>query len=503
MPLRAILWAAVSTKPQLKKKIADGEEEDKDSLPSQLIEARAYAQKMGWDVVAELSVPGHSRDYIFWHEITRDIPAYAELQRLADQRAFDVLVVRGRDRLGRTDAIIATTEAVCAQAGAQVLSLAVPTPIKAKRDRADLYLSAIERAQAEGEIMELRRRHEGGMRGRTFKGLPTNKLPFPWIRGPDGLPELPEDRLATIRRILDLFAHRQWTYYRIARTLNDEHITAPGGGDTWDPKYIKELLRNPFNRGLIIWGRHSRPQQDWIVAPSRYPAIFSAEEIDLIDAELARRRELRRGASSTRPWSGLIICARCGKKMSYACAKGHQYYRCAVHQRMHEIGSSRPCHSNHVRLEKIEEAASAALQALANEETLDAAMRSMAEGGEGSRLRRQLEEIAAAIGRIEGERERLTTAYLRSILEIDEFERRMEILAADLERQRRQATEWRRQLRRTPDPTLRREDLRAIIPEALRILNESAEPEEARRILRIAFRAIYCENGDVTRIVMW
>jgi len=118
--LRAILWAGVSSKPQ-----ADA---DKKSLPEQLADARAYAERMGWQIVGELSVPGHTRSFIHYHRAAADMPAYGDLERLAGERAFDVLICRGRDRLGRTDALIATSEAIIVAGGAQVLSLAMSPP---------------------------------------------------------------------------------------------------------------------------------------------------------------------------------------------------------------------------------------------------------------------------------------------------------------------------------------------------------------------------------------
>lgn len=115
-------------------------------------------------------MPGHTREYIHYLEAARDVPAYAELERLIRERAFDVLICRGRDRLGRTDALIATAEAIIASGGAQVLSMAMPHPITDKADRGQLYVAAIERAGAQVELIELRRRHQSGMRGRTLRG---------------------------------------------------------------------------------------------------------------------------------------------------------------------------------------------------------------------------------------------------------------------------------------------------------------------------------------------
>ena len=497
--LRAVVWAAVSSKPQVKKKMADGEEEDKESLPEQLAEGRAYAERMGWQVVGELSVPGHSREYIHYHDAAQEIEAYAELERLAEERAFDVLIARGRDRLGRTDAIIATAEGVCRQAGAQVLSLAVPTPIRDKPDRADLYLSAIERAQAEGELLEFRRRHKSGMRGRTLSGKPPSNLPYPYVRGGDGEPVLPADRLAVMRRIFEMFVNAGHSYGRICRTLNGERIPSPRGG-AWGPATIRLLLANPFLRGIVVYGRHTRPEDQQIAAPSRYPAVFTADEAAAIDAEVARRGKLRKAATSPRPWTGIVFCARCGRSMN--CLRSGQryaYYRCGYHHRQREQGMD-ACHSNYTRLEKIQAAAQVTLAYYTDEAALDEALARLNAGHERQQMEQRLEELAEGIARVEAERERLTTAYLRAILRIDEYEERMAELAASLLAQEQERAALARRVASLPDMALRKEELRALIPQALKALVEGADPEASRRILHQTFRGIYCEDGDVVRV---
>lgn len=72
MSLRALLWAAVSSKPQL----------EGDSIDVQLADARRLATDTGMSIVGELTVPGHSRDYIFYQEAARDMEAYASLYTL-------------------------------------------------------------------------------------------------------------------------------------------------------------------------------------------------------------------------------------------------------------------------------------------------------------------------------------------------------------------------------------------------------------------------------------
>src|SRR5258708_28583828 len=99
--LRAVIWAAVSTKEQT---------QDKDSLPNQIEAGKALCVANDWQLIRTLEVPGFSRDYFDIQECADDmakegITAFKELLTLWDQRAFDILIVRGADRFARTQAL--------------------------------------------------------------------------------------------------------------------------------------------------------------------------------------------------------------------------------------------------------------------------------------------------------------------------------------------------------------------------------------------------------------
>ena len=503
--LRAVVWAAVSSKPQLKTKSADGAEEDKESLPEQLAEGRAYAERMGWQVVGELSVPGHSREYIHYHEAAADIEAYAELERLANERSFDVLIARGRDRLGRTDALIATAEAIVAQGGAQVLSLAMPHPVGQQTERGALYIAAIERAGAQSELVELRRRHKSGMRGRILRGEPANLVPYPWVKqGKHGKVVLPPERLAVARRIYELCVKNGLGLAAICDVLNRERIPADRGGP-WYASSVYSMLTAAFNRGVVQFSCGPGSAGDELRAESKYQAVFSPEEGAAIDAALSARRTTRRGSRATDSrnlWTGIVRCRRCDHLMSIYCTCRSSGYRCYWHYRQRARGLEPECHANHVALWKIEEAAQVAISALDSEAAIDAAL-AVADGGQREAWQRQLEEATAAAERVRAEQERLTTAYLRAVISIDVFEERMTGLTKALSEHRQVEAEARQGLETSPDPTLRREELKALLPQVIALLADTAtiEPAEAQQMLRSVFRVIYCEAGEVVQVV--
>lgn len=79
---RVAIWAAVSSLPQAKKV----------SLDDQLASGRSHAALHNASVVAELVVPGESRDIVLFEEACRRIGAYETLKGLIDNRTIDVLI---------------------------------------------------------------------------------------------------------------------------------------------------------------------------------------------------------------------------------------------------------------------------------------------------------------------------------------------------------------------------------------------------------------------------
>ena len=118
MTRRVAIFASVSSKAQATV--------DKDSLPTQEADGRAWAESVGGDVVAVYRVPGHSRRYIFYTDAEREMVACRQLRQDAEAKRFDVLWCRARDRLGRTDALISQVKALCRSANCSVHSAAVP-----------------------------------------------------------------------------------------------------------------------------------------------------------------------------------------------------------------------------------------------------------------------------------------------------------------------------------------------------------------------------------------
>jgi DNA invertase Pin-like site-specific DNA recombinase len=98
MTLRCIIWAAVSTPQQAN--------DQKESIPAQIEQARQVITQKGWQEVAEpLVVPGQSRNINWLDQVMKEIPAMQQLIDLAEAKKIDLVIVRDYDRLASTESL--------------------------------------------------------------------------------------------------------------------------------------------------------------------------------------------------------------------------------------------------------------------------------------------------------------------------------------------------------------------------------------------------------------
>ena len=166
--MKAIIWAAVSTKEQAN--------ESKGSIQSQLKQARALCKERGWRVVDELVVPGFSRNYIDIHQFAQEayhngIHAPRQLLDHFEEKDFDVLIVRDGDRFGRTQTLFSyVVETVIRSVGGHVYTFS-DGMITDDNMRMHIAMGAY---RAAGEIDRLRDKQQIGYKANVHAGLPMN-----------------------------------------------------------------------------------------------------------------------------------------------------------------------------------------------------------------------------------------------------------------------------------------------------------------------------------------
>ena len=147
---------------------------------------------------------------------------------------------------------------------------------------------------------------------------------------------------------------------QIADNLNEDSITTKRGCK-WQPSSIEGVLNNERYTGNAILGKSfkadvlsKRRQKNEGQAPMYYvenshPAIISQEMFDMAKAERQRRVEMRSSVntgngrySSKYPYSGLLVCAKCGgkfRRFGRKLASGEYVptWICVTHQKHPEI----------------------------------------------------------------------------------------------------------------------------------------------------------------------
>jgi DNA invertase Pin-like site-specific DNA recombinase len=356
---RAVVWAGVSSQQQV---------EDKDSLHRQIAEGESLCLRQGWTIVERLEVPGATRNYVDLQDAIEGLDedlrrlgllvpnAYRELSLLIVKRQLDVLVVRSRDRLGRTDSLIAGIEERLRRADAMLYSMAMPPT---GQRAGDFYISAIERASAQHEIERLRERRTKGMDDRLRRGLTlTGQLPFPYLEertvkgGKPVRRAVPDPaRVESYLWAVDVTLNREMTAKEIGARLRELY---PEFG--WSPPKLRDTLKNPMPVGLLIRRRpardgepnnmivyqeldtpywdeierlllhrmlHDRAMSEkkletpriWLVTAGQHEAVIEPATWLELQRFLDTRAVGRRPPSRNRIWSGLLWCSRCGSHM--------------------------------------------------------------------------------------------------------------------------------------------------------------------------------------------
>jgi len=331
-PPRAVIWCAVSTKPQAT--------EDKDSLGSQEREARALCEREGWQIAAVLRVPGHSRNYIDIHRCAADmrkqgIDAFDRLLELWSSGGLDILICRDADRFARTQTLLSyIAETTVFEAGARIYSMADGW-IDERNVRMWISMAGY---RAAGSNDDLTRKRVMGSRRRVERGLSSKGVSFGFKleRRPYG-DRSQSDRLLPDpdkRRMIDdmatvLLDRVGWNRFGKVLYQRFGHVN-PETGKPYERWFFKAFFHNPYTWGNTAY-RYALRYGLWafdesfpvpegtLVYRAKHEPLYSGEIAERIKAELRRRHKAKggrgrggKGADRYYPFTGLLSCAECG-----------------------------------------------------------------------------------------------------------------------------------------------------------------------------------------------
>ena len=482
---RILIWAAVSSKPQAG--------DDKESLPEQERAGHAFAESVGGTVVDTLRVPGHSRNYVFWDDVARDVPAYQQLREHCDRADFDVLWCRSVDRLGRKNAlseqVIALVEDIM---GGEVFVQDSPH-VLGNKGSGQRFMESVQGAASDTEMIKLRARHRMGMRGRVKRGLAACHWPHGYDPVRDANGEVIggqfNEGIEAVRLSTSLYL-RGWSTKRIAKELNKRGYPTKSGGRRWYQNVVWRMLHNDFYAGRPSWGSEQREERS-----DKYPALWDEQTWHQLIRERETRRRHQHHKEGSSPFLDVAFCARCQGRMTMYSKweDGELAYRwllCSLHKQ-----DSAMCHRNSIRLERVFAQTLAWLQ-----ENLDPAIYALNVGPEPGQMEKEdLESVEKQIGEIEERRTRLGHRLAAGTIETEIYTRVDSDLVEQLGTLKREVDRLRQFLSAVPDRAARRAELEKLAGEPGLGLLSLPWPEINSSLLRLGLR-LEIEEGEIARL---
>jgi DNA invertase Pin-like site-specific DNA recombinase len=344
--LRALGWAAVSSRQQT--------DEDKFSLPEQERTIRAFVESQEWHLVDVLTVPGHSRRFIDFHELkdaalTDGIDAFQRLDRYWNDRAFDVLIVRDGDRFARTQALHAYVVERTINMGAKIYSL---NDGWVDDGNYRMWI-AMGGYKAAGDIDRLVKHLKIARRERVNRGLTANGtvcMSHYIIRNEQFKAQgigLREDMRPLFADVAVLLLEGT-AFTKIERELASRfgHIN-PRTNKPYSSGYMRKVLYSPvfwghtatipdrLTAGGWVYDETQTPPDVVTIAYNQHEPMYTGVLAQDIKAELNRRAALVGHASpqNTAALSGLMVCGECGYSIVNRKSDWGAYYRCNTPRR--------------------------------------------------------------------------------------------------------------------------------------------------------------------------
>jgi DNA invertase Pin-like site-specific DNA recombinase len=275
-------------------------------------------------------------------------PGLTDCRAKAEQRAFDILVVRDIARLSRAEAARSVSLLVdLHNGGVRVWSWAHRR--FEELSGSGFILTAVGAMQAEEYRIAIGRDVRRALRSRAAKGFAVTHSCFGYRLVRDAKTDTPTweidaDEAAVVVHIGETFVACGGSLRATAVRLNDDGARSPRGS-TWRAQSIANILRQPLYRGELQWGRqravYERGTRRRVAAPADEVLKVPHPELKIWpDALLARIDELLALASgrgrpggAARPahlGAGFVTCSRCGHGLTVHGARCPKY-ACSWH----------------------------------------------------------------------------------------------------------------------------------------------------------------------------
>jgi len=398
-------------------------------------------------------------------------PALDRLRDAVAQNRFDRVLITAPDRLARNYVHQVLLLEELQSHGCQVAFLDRPL----SQDPHDQLLLQVRGAVAEYERTLIVERTRRGRLAKLKAGslLPWTQPPYGYRTAPDR-PRAPHtvrvDQVqgAIIQQIFARYLQTGVTLYSLALELQACGVATPRGQKLWNLGTLRGILSNPAYSGFLyaqrkepkpVTGRRSslrpvgqtkwryvaQPPEHWMLV-AQIPALVSPEQFRQVQEKLAHNQRCARRNNHTHDYllRALVSCGHCQLTATGRTQRVYSYYVCkgkgpAIWSRREE-----KCPGRLIPAAQLDELVWHDLCAfLAHPESLGYAL-ARAHGGhwEPDHLQKRRAQLQAGQAQLQRQLERLTEAYLSSVVPLAEYQRRRQ----DLEQQRQSLQQTERQL---------------------------------------------------------
>ena len=451
------------------------------------------------------------------------------LDRLRDAvkgHEIDCVLVTTPDRLARNYVHQMVLLEEWARAGCRVEFLDRPM----SDDPHDHLLLQIRGAVAEYERTLIAERMRRGRLAKLRVGLL-----LPWTYPPYGYrldPDRPRDpqgvmtdpaEAAIVAELFALYREPGTALMQLARHLDQRGVPTPSGRPRWSSPTIRGILRNPTYTGQVYAQRtryraptHRRsathaigrphgtatplPAAAWLLV-GPVPALVSQAHFDEVQTKLASNRSFARRNNTAHQYllRALVSCGCCGLACTARAVNRRSFYYLCNGKRQSTYSHRAPrCTARYIPAKQLDELVWQDLCALLREPAPLAAVVARAHGGAWlpQELVARRETLRRGQAHLRQQIERLTDAYLRAIIPLDEYERRR----SDLER-RMQALAGQEELLR--NDAARQQELAGVAAslEAFRARVQrglaEADFERRRQLVMLLIDRVVVTDADV------
>jgi hypothetical protein len=251
--VRYAIWTAVSTQAQA--------EDDKASLPEQEIKCKSLGDSRGWiDTKLRYVVPGESRTrYVNLRDAEAEIPPLRKMLDDAQSHKFDLIMLYDFSRLRD---LLDPVSKTLSHYGVQLYSVSQPVePVSPDvyspyASDASSMMQGLSRIISQAQVSDLRRKYAYAMPRRVAqRGLPIH-IPWGYRKAPghetdsNAVPIQEAEKCKILIQAKDLYLGGA-SMQEVAEMFIASGFPPPGGGKTWHPQTIRDLLRNPFFTGAV------------------------------------------------------------------------------------------------------------------------------------------------------------------------------------------------------------------------------------------------------------